>query len=119
MHVRAAANDGGIGITSFYRDGIILCSARQDQGRGERELTDPPYWPALMRPDTLRAYLDCRSDSDFARRMKALRDRGYPGMDEKLGRHVKAVVDQYLSGENASREARKQRMLRAARGEAA
>jgi hypothetical protein len=51
--------------------------------------------------------------------MKALRDRGYPGMDEKLGRHVKAVVDQYLSGENASREARKQRMLRAARGEAA
>jgi hypothetical protein len=119
MHVRSAANKAGIRIKSFRRDGVSLCSTLQDQAEGERELTDPPYWPALMRPDTLRAYLDCRSDSDFARRMKALRDRGYPGMDEKLGRHVKAVVDQYLSGENASREVRKQRMLRAARGEAA
>jgi hypothetical protein len=78
-----------------------------------------PCWPALMRASTLRAYLDCRSDSDFARRLKALKERGYPGMDEKLGRHVKATVDRYLSAEDAGREASKQRMLRAARGEAA
>lgn len=118
VHIGSAA-EAEISINFFDRDDVSGCSPRLDQTRGGRALMDPPYWPALMRPDTLRSYLDCRSDSDFARRMKALRDRGYPGMDETLGRHVKAVVDQYLSGENASREARKQRMLKAARGEAA
>lgn len=84
-------------------------------------MTDPvaPDWPALMRTATLRAYLDCRSDSDFARRLKALKERGYPGMDEKLGRHVKAVVDRYLTDETSSAEARKARMREAARGKAA
>lgn len=55
-----------------------------------------PDWPALMRPETLRAYLDCRSDSDFARRMRAMAERGYPGMDPHYKRHIKAVVDQYI-----------------------
>jgi hypothetical protein len=80
-------------------------------------MTDLPDWPALMWPETLRAYLDFRSDSDLAWRMMALKARGYPGMDEKLGCHVKAVVDQYLSSERASAEARKSVMRRAARGE--
>jgi len=78
-----------------------------------------PDWPALMRPETLRAYLDCRSDSDFARRMKALKERGYPGMDEALGRHIKAVVDIYLNLEGSTAEARKKRMMERARGQAA
>lgn len=64
-------------------------------------MTDLPDWPALMRPETLRAYLDCRSDSDFARRMKRLKDRGYPGMDRQLQRHVKAVVDQYINPDDS------------------
>jgi hypothetical protein len=80
-------------------------------------MSDLPDWSALMRPETLRAYLDCRSDSDLAWRMKALKARGYPGMDEKLGRHVKAVVDQYLFGEHPSAKARKSAMRRPARGE--
>jgi hypothetical protein len=78
-----------------------------------------PDWPALMRPETLKAYLDCRSDSDFARKLRELEKRGYPGIDPHLHRHVKAVVDLYLSSDGAAAETRKARMLKAARGEAA
>lgn len=75
-----------------------------------------PDWPAAMRVDTLRAYLDCRSDSDFARKLKELEARGYPGEDPLLHRHIRAVVDQYLTPEAATRAARKARMLEKARG---
>lgn len=50
-----------------------------------------------MRPATLREYLDCHSYSDFGRRLKELQRRGYPGMDRQLKRHVKELVDSYLS----------------------
>lgn len=83
------------------------------------EIGNLPDWPALMRPDTLKAYLDCRSDSDFARKLRELENRGYPGMDPVLHRHVKAIVDRYLAPGGGDAEARKARMLRAARGEAA
>jgi len=74
-------------------------------------MSDLPDWSALMRPETLRAYLDCRSDSDLA-----LADEGAEG--SRVSRHGrKAVVDQYLSGERASAEARKSAMRRPARGE--
>lgn len=56
-----------------------------------------PDWPAAMRTATLRAYLDCRSDSDFAREMERLRAKGYPGADPVLKRHIRAIVDRYLS----------------------
>lgn len=49
-----------------------------------------------MRPDTLAAYLDCRSPSDFSRMMKRLRAAGYPGPSPTTGRHVKAVIDRYI-----------------------
>jgi hypothetical protein len=50
-----------------------------------------------MRPDTLREYLDCRSSSDFSRMMVRLERRGYPGIDSRYHRHVKAVVDRYVN----------------------
>lgn len=59
----------------------------------------PPDWPALMRADTLRAYLDCRSDSDFARMMQRLKARGYPGPDPVSKRHVRTVVDRFISAD--------------------
>lgn len=62
-----------------------------------------PFWPAMMRPDTLRAYLDCRSDSDFSRMMAKLRKRGYPGIDPIYNRHIKEIVDRYLPGEHKRR----------------
>lgn len=75
-------------------------------------------WPALMRPDTLRAYLDCRSDSDFSRKMRTLKKRGYPGPDQETNRHVKDVVDRYLIPQADEAEQQKQRMLEDARGAA-
>lgn len=76
-------------------------------------------WPALMRPDTLKAYLDCRSDSDFARKLKELERRGYPGMDPFFHRHIKDVVDRYFKPDTADREKQKADMRKAARGEVA
>lgn len=55
-----------------------------------------PGWPAQMRPDTLMAYLDCRSASDFHRQLKKLKLAGYPGPSPTTGRHVKAVIDLYI-----------------------
>jgi hypothetical protein len=75
-------------------------------------------WPSLMRPRTLKAYLDCRSDSDFSRKLKVLAERGYPGIDPDLHRHHKVLVDQFLDLEKAGRAERKASMLRAARGKA-
>ena len=72
-----------------------------------------PDWPALMRPETLRAYLDCRSASDFARMMKRLKDRGYPGVDPFCKRHVRAVVDKYISPNDAVRDYGEAEALRA------
>jgi hypothetical protein len=84
-------------------------AARLDALEGTRQ------WPALMRPSTLRAYLDCRSDSDFARRMRTLKKRGYPGPDPATHRHVKDVVDRYLVPVTTAREEARRRILRAAR----
>ena len=69
-----------------------------------------------MRTSTLRAYLDCYSDSDLPRRLKVLKARGYSGKDKALGRHVKAIVDRYLTVEDAGRETSKERMRSALRG---
>jgi hypothetical protein len=85
-------------------------AARLDALEGTRQ------WPALMRPSTLRAYLDVRSDSSFARMLRVLKKRGYPGPDPVTHRHVKAVVDRYLDRISSDVEARKLRMLKAARG---
>lgn len=76
-------------------------------------MSERPHWPALMRPDTLREYLDCRSESDFARRMAELRGRGYPGWDDGLKRHVKAVVDQYINPEDHEENSGEAAALRA------
>jgi hypothetical protein len=88
----------------------------------ERNTLDRPQsrygaWPELMRPDTLMAYLDCRSVADYYRKFRVLEERGYPGMDPDLHRHRKSLIDQYLDSDRGSIEARKQRMLRAARRE--
>jgi hypothetical protein len=69
-----------------------------------------------MRPDTLAAYLDCRSYSDLARKLKVLKKRGYPGIDSDLHRHHKAKVDRFLDPDAVDRERRKKRMLEEARG---
>jgi hypothetical protein len=76
-----------------------------------------PAWPALMSRETLMAYLDCKSPSTFARVTRELKRRGYPGPDQSTHRHVREVIDRYLSPAPTEKEARRQRMLRAARGE--
>lgn len=68
------------------------------------DATDKPFWPALMRADTLKAYLDCRSDSDFSRMMAKLRKKGYPGADPVYHRHIKDIVDRYLPGDHKRRK---------------
>jgi len=78
----------------------------------DREM--PHAWPAAMRADTLKAYLDCRSDADFARKLKELRSRGYPGKDPVLNRHIREVVDRYLTNDRARGARIKREMLGAA-----
>lgn len=73
----------------------------------------PPDWPALMRPETLRAYLDCRSDSDFARMMKRLRAKGYPGPDPVSKRHVRVIIDRFINPDDAARDYGEAEALRA------
>ena len=74
---------------------------------------ESPDWPALMRTDTLRAYLDCRSDSDFARLMKRLKAKGYPGPDPISKRHVRTVIDRYINPDDSVRDYGEAEALRA------
>jgi hypothetical protein len=69
-----------------------------------------------MRPDTLASYLDCRSDSDFYRKCKALESLGYPGPDPVLGRHIKERVDGILAGGKGLVEEQKGKKSQSAAG---
>ena len=75
-----------------------------------------PGWPGAMRPDTLASYLDCRSDSDFQRKYKALERLGYPGPDPVLGRHIKERVDSILAGGKGHVEEQKGKKSQSAAG---
>ena len=100
--------------TNTFSADCAVVSQRAPSGGSQHA----PSWPALMRPDTLKAYLDCRSDTDFARKLQVLVERrGYPGMDRLLHRHVKEIVDRYIDDEGSERERRKVEMRKAARGE--
>jgi hypothetical protein len=79
----------------------------------ERERT---RWPALMRPDTLAAYLDCGSPSDFSRMMARLKEFGYPGPDPRFRRHVKAMVDRFINPAALDEDAEERMKARKAAG---